>query len=217
MWYCQEMFLRLWSRSFVRFLPLHNHGSAGRATVITITVAMVAVVYYMSIFSKQLATFMHVDTDNPSYRIMLGICQLYAMFACFLILMVQRTQRKEIQALRLLEKNNEIWNQRRLQYQLSRENMELMNRKFHDMKHQIAAISRMEGKQPERDAFIQMKNTFEGALQFQGNVPMTSKEDKANHGYGMRSIQTIAEKYHGTMSVKMEDGFFILNVLIPVK
>ncbi len=296
---------------FARGMTENGHYPVNRATVVVVVAAMVLIVYCMSVFTKQLASFMHIDTNNQSYQIMLGICQLYAMFTCFLFLLVQRMQRKEMLAWRALEENKAIWNQRKLQYQLSRENMEMMNRKFHDMKHQIAALSWTGCNSVQRDAFveelqkmvriygsdidtgnealdailmekslycsvhgiqwncvadgtflsfmdvvdlytmlgnaldnaveaveraadaekrlisvrickekgfalIQIKNYFEGTLRFQGDLPATSKQDAGEHGYGLRSIQAIAEKYHGTMSVKAEDGFFILNMIIPV-
>ena len=40
----------------------------------------------------------------------------------------------------------------------------------------------------------------------------TTKTDASNHGYGLKSIEAIAEKYSGTLSVKAENGEFILSV-----
>ena len=44
-------------------------------------------------------------------------------------------------------------------------------------------------------------------------MPNTTKKEEAGyHGYGMRSIRAIAEKYHGGISVTAEDGMFGLNI-----
>ena len=42
----------------------------------------------------------------------------------------------------------------------------------------------------------------------------TTKEDKRNHGYGMRSIRTTVEKYNGIYNNLIEDGKFIVNIVI---
>ena len=41
----------------------------------------------------------------------------------------------------------------------------------------------------------------------------TSKENKALHGYGLKSIHAIAKKYNGYLSISSKDGLFVLKVL----
>ncbi len=65
-------------------------------------------------------------------------------------------------------------------------------------------------------AVVQVENTFAGELQLEDGIPKTTKADAENHGFGLRSIRTIAEKYDGTMTIKTEDQMFILTVLFPV-
>ncbi|MBR1813009.1 MAG: GHKL domain-containing protein [Lachnospiraceae bacterium] len=64
--------------------------------------------------------------------------------------------------------------------------------------------------------FIQVMNYFEGELQFDGGFPVTQKENKDYHGYGLRSIQLIADKYHGKMNIEPKDQLFVVNLLFPV-
>ena len=45
--------------------------------------------------------------------------------------------------------------------------------------------------------------------------PETSKEDKKNHGYGLRSMSLLAEKLGGRMEYHIEDNLFNLNFFIP--
>ena len=48
-------------------------------------------------------------------------------------------------------------------------------------------------------------------------IPMTSKTYEVGyHGYGVRSIRATAEKYGGNAIMKTEDGWFRVNVLIPM-
>ena len=46
-------------------------------------------------------------------------------------------------------------------------------------------------------------------------LPKTTKEDKGLHGYGLKSIRATAEKYGGSVTLRAEDGWFTLGVLIP--
>lgn len=47
-------------------------------------------------------------------------------------------------------------------------------------------------------------------------LPATTKEDQTNHGFGVRSMRGIAEKYGGTFSVKAGDDTFAVDVMIPL-
>lgn len=48
------------------------------------------------------------------------------------------------------------------------------------------------------------------------DLPVTTKEDKKYHGFGMRSMRHIVRKYDGHMNVTEEDGCFSLKMLIPI-
>lgn len=62
---------------------------------------------------------------------------------------------------------------------------------------------------------IRVENCYEGELRFVDGLPATGK-DARYHGYGMKSIRSIVEKYGGSMTVKAQDGWFELRVLIPI-
>ena len=63
---------------------------------------------------------------------------------------------------------------------------------------------------------IRIENCCEGVLKYVGGIPFTTKADTRYHGYGIKSIRAVAEKYGGTMTAKLEGGWFELRVLIPV-
>lgn len=46
--------------------------------------------------------------------------------------------------------------------------------------------------------------------------PSTTKKDKEYHGYGIKAIKYIVNKYHGTTKIGLEDKLFSLVVLIPM-
>ncbi len=63
---------------------------------------------------------------------------------------------------------------------------------------------------------LQVENYCPEDLEYQGGLPVTTKKDRANHGFGLKSIQQTAKKYGGTTTVGTEDGWFVLKVLIPL-
>ena len=49
----------------------------------------------------------------------------------------------------------------------------------------------------------------------QGGFLQTTKEDKENHGYGLKSMSMLAEKLGGSMEYHIENDIFHLNIFIP--
>lgn len=48
-------------------------------------------------------------------------------------------------------------------------------------------------------------------------LPKTTKDDPENHGFGLTSIRSVTEKYGGQMSLRSENGEFVLTLLFPEK
>ncbi|MCD8086902.1 MAG: GHKL domain-containing protein [Clostridiales bacterium] len=64
---------------------------------------------------------------------------------------------------------------------------------------------------------IRLENRCREEETVTGGLPKTSKQDKRNHGFGLKSICAIAEKYDGSATVHAEGGWFELRVLIPAR
>ena len=65
---------------------------------------------------------------------------------------------------------------------------------------------------------ISVQNYYEGSISLGENgLPITTKEEKDCHGFGMKSIQFIAEKYQGDVSIVLKDSIFYLNIIIPIQ
>lgn len=60
---------------------------------------------------------------------------------------------------------------------------------------------------------IRIENPFCGDLEFQNGLPVTTKEDKNFHGFGMKSIQKVVEKYNGYFSINPKNHLFVLNIV----
>ena len=63
--------------------------------------------------------------------------------------------------------------------------------------------------------FVRAENYFEGELKLKDGLPVSNKEDKRYHGFGMRSMRLIAARYGGTMRVDAEQGLFYLQFVFP--
>lgn len=63
---------------------------------------------------------------------------------------------------------------------------------------------------------VRVENYIIDELDLTNGLPHTSKENTDSHGYGLKSIRYIANKYDGSMSITSEDNWFVLKVLIPL-
>lgn len=247
--------------------------------------------------------------DNKSDSTLIIICYIYnlisAFFSLFLLLLLIRNKSLNIEN----ETIKALWNEKKSQYELSKENIDLINMKCHDLKHQIRKIGSnkidestlkeiensinifdlrastdneeldimltekslickkenikltyiCDGKSLEfissgdiyslfgnlldnaieavrkldKDNLrnislkvrkvnnfvsISIQNFFDSrALNYKNGMPQSTKKDKLNHGFGLKSIKYIVNKYDGNMTIETKGNVFLINILIPIK
>ncbi len=123
------------------------------------------------------------------------------------------------------------------QYRTSQENMDLINQKYHDLKHQLQII-RDESNQDKKNEYIdeieagiQLVSIVDGTLLSHihvvenyceskilienGSIPITTKNDKRYHGYGIKSIKHSVEKYGGYVNITNNNNWFRVEMLFP--
>ncbi len=66
----------------------------------------------------------------------------------------------------------------------------------------------------ENYLIIKSENPTNKSLIKKDNTFVTSKEDKKNHGLGLKSVQKICEKYDGNLDVDMIDNTFNIKVVL---
>lgn len=235
--------------------------------------------------------------------------QFFDFFSCLLLVTIlldvfriRQAEREQMMMERLLRQEQE-------QHMVSRATMDVINRKCHDLRHQIAALRHMDESQQEKsigeleravmiydsfpksgnkdldiilaeksllaekqqarvqcivdgsklsflaleDMYSLFGNALDNAIEatsrepneakriitlhaaargnlysihmenpcgaqplFMDGIPVTSKADTDYHGYGMRSMRYLCEKYGGALTAAWEDGIFILDMLIPL-
>ena len=65
---------------------------------------------------------------------------------------------------------------------------------------------------------VNVHNYFDGEISYTADgLPKTSKNDTSDHGFGLKSIKYVAEKYDGSMSVETQGDIFNLNIIFPEK
>lgn len=271
-------------------------GNSLRLTASALTVALV-----LSTIGKQL---------QSQSKWLYELCLFYGITCCFFVLWGQLNQQRQLALARELGLQQQLWLKHKTQYELSTQNAELINRKCHDLKHQIAALKAISDQtqwdrsieeleesvmiydsvvetgnhildtvlteksliceqrgikltcvadgacldfmdavdlytifgnaldnaiesvsaldDPGKRAIsvqvfsraglvlIQTENYCEGSVQFDGDLPVTSKtHEQGYHGFGLKSIRYTAEKYDGFVTVQHEQDTFLLRVTIP--
>ncbi|MBO4861408.1 MAG: GHKL domain-containing protein [Firmicutes bacterium] len=62
---------------------------------------------------------------------------------------------------------------------------------------------------------IEVENSSARKAQLLGGLPATSKADKALHGFGLRSVKSVLERYDGIMDIEQTDGSYSISLMIP--
>ena len=62
---------------------------------------------------------------------------------------------------------------------------------------------------------IRTENYCDEKIRFKNGMPVTTKQDRRLHGYGMKSIKSTVEKYHGSVVAAQENNWFELKILLP--
>ena len=65
-------------------------------------------------------------------------------------------------------------------------------------------------------AFLKIENYCETVPKIQHGLPVTTKSNSSEHGYGMRSIQSVVQRYDGEFKVSIADYVFTLDVILPI-
>ena len=65
-------------------------------------------------------------------------------------------------------------------------------------------------------AKLHIENYVEVQPRMSGGIPQTTKSDKLSHGFGLKSMQSIVEKYKGTLHFSVRDHIFSVYGIIPL-
>ncbi len=63
---------------------------------------------------------------------------------------------------------------------------------------------------------INAHNYYENKLTLDNGIPETTKKDKQYHGFGLKSIKYVCDKYGGDLSINTQNNVFTVNILFPL-
>jgi two-component sensor histidine kinase len=71
----------------------------------------------------------------------------------------------------------------------------------------------------EQNSFtvVRIENYYDSRLKkdAEGNLRTTKRDDQHRHGFGVKSIRHIAQQYGGEVTIRTDDHWFVLTVLLP--
>lgn len=85
----------------------------------------------------------------------------------------------------------------------------------------IEACERMQGgkrwilfrlRKQYQSVFVEISNSIEEKPKIRNGVLLTSKKDKRLHGYGLKSVNNIVERYNGVFSYSIKEQVFKVNL-----
>lgn len=63
---------------------------------------------------------------------------------------------------------------------------------------------------------IQTNNYYDGDLKIKDGLPLTTRKDNRYHGFGIKSMKYLAEKYGGSLYSSLNNGIFMMQIVIPI-
>lgn len=72
----------------------------------------------------------------------------------------------------------------------------------------------MNVKKRGKTTIIHIDNYCSHSISFENGLPLTRKENKNEHGFGLRSISTIVKRYHGNLLIHTENNRFNIDITL---
>lgn len=133
------------------YIPINGHYlvSWNRVAIMTCIVLLLAMVFPLVIGAAW---------DMTSNTALL-ICQVYDLLSCLLFIWLQVGLRQEVKLLASLTAERRLRQQMKEQYEMTRENIDLINHKCHDLRHQIAGLRFVKDNQQRDDTLREIEKS----------------------------------------------------------
>lgn len=267
------------------------------------TIAIILLVLLLDIILSSIVDIHHQRTPDMEYFVCFTLTNLISTLLCLLVLFGQLFRKALKEELLVIE---QLRQQEHKQYEISKETIDMINIKCHDMRHQIHALRHAETIDPdalkeieksiniydsmiksgnealdvilaEKSLFCQKngilinniidgeklgfirpsdiyslfgnlldnainsvmkldadhriislsvkpkddllaitcRNYYSGAIIMQNGLPQTSSENTSRHGFGVRSMKLLIDRYGGTITFSTMHDVFNVNILLP--
>lgn len=71
-------------------------------------------------------------------------------------------------------------------------------------------------KYDKSNIIITVKNNYSGKLKEENGLYRSSKNDTENHGFGLKSISNVTDKYNGLIKINTNNNVFTVNILLYI-
>ena len=61
---------------------------------------------------------------------------------------------------------------------------------------------------------LHIVNNFKRENNKKGNVYLTTKDDKVRHGFGIKNVKELAEKYNGILKITEQENIFSITLTL---
>lgn len=93
----------------------------------------------------------------------------------------------------------------------------LLDNAIEASKDSTRKIIRLDVRADDGFLSILLKNTIDKSVLDANSELRTTKKEKAYHGFGVKNIKRIINKYNGFIDYYEEDGYFVCDIMLPVK
>lgn len=132
--------------SIGRRMAHNGHYSVKGASKLLVCAFSIFVIVVLSYLCKRTADPTgQMNFESPSARRLLQLVQLYAMSFSGIMLLVEYLHQRHLYTQQELAASHELLRLHEEQYHLTRDNIDLINRKCHDMKHQVTLLMEQSG------------------------------------------------------------------------
>ena len=126
--------------SFARKLPSDGSYPVSRGDLFPM-LSILLFVWVLSFFESEA-----ISLQGIIYHVSDALC-------CYYILWMQTSQKEKMRLQRELDGIQSVWRQQKKQYEITQETIEMVNRRCHDLKHQIRALRQL-GNCQEREEYF---------------------------------------------------------------
>lgn len=133
---------------FARKLPISGNFGVGWVEAIRAMVMVLPYAFFLSMIAEQ-----NLKADADGSVALFLICRVYAAICCVFVLWIQTSTNEKVAVQIELNTQEMLWQQQKEQYKISRENIDLINEKCHDLKHQIIAL-RNAGSEGKKNQYL---------------------------------------------------------------
>lgn len=123
---------------FAKKLPINGVYGVKPSEAVRSLIIVIPFAFFMSMEAQNF-----FDLGGGAGKELYILCRIYACICCTFVLWVQTSINEKVSTEVELKTQQMLFRKQREQYELSKDNIDLINRKCHDLKHQISAIRHM--------------------------------------------------------------------------